>query len=587
MSDYDSGLKALLAELKRRRVVRVALIYGAVAFAGLQALDLVLPALGMSERVFSAMVAAVLVGFPVTLALSWIYDLTPRGWVRTGAGAAPASWRGGGALAVLVGIAVSVVSGWWLSGRTVQDTGADPTTAVVDHAPIERIAVMPFVDLSSEPDNAYFADGLTEELRGAVGRIDGTRVAGRASTFALRDVTDDPQDIGRQLGVQAVLAGSVRKAGDEVRINAELLSAADGLDLWTEQYEATVDDVFDVQAQIARAIADALSMTLSDDSEAAIRIPPSENVMAVDKVRWGRFNWNRRTAAGLEAAISNFEDAIAFDSTYAEAWAGLADSYILLPEYAATDPVQAIRAGRDAAEQALALEPDLAQAHASLGLLEMFDWEWAAAERSFRRALTLDATYATAHQWYANMLMGQRRWDEALERIAHAEDLDRLSTVIKQDAARILLNAGRTDEAITKAQDTLDRNPTYAALWFDLGYMFLEAGRFSDARDAFGGAGDFFGTGADAQDAFVDAVEAYATTGEPQALPGRHGYPDPSGWLAAQLMLVGQTDEALDVIERGVRDRVWDMMTIGGSVAFRSLDGNPRYEAALEAVGLN
>jgi tetratricopeptide (TPR) repeat protein len=185
------------------------------------------------------------------------------------------------------------------------------------------------------------------------------------------------------------------------------------------------------------------------------------------------------------------------------------------------------------------------------------------------------------------MLMGQRRWDEALERIAHAEDLDRLSTVTKQDAARILLNAGRTDEAITKAQDTLDRNPTYAALWLDLGYMFLEAGRFSDARDAFGGAGDFLGTGADTMDAFVDAVEAYATTGEPQALPGRDGYPDPSAWLAAQLMLVGQTDEALDVIERGVRDRVWDMMTIGGSVVFRSLDGNPRYEAALEAVGLN
>lgn len=594
LAETPSGLQALLDELRRRRVVRVLVVYVAVALAALQAFDLILPALGASESVFTIIVRGLVVGLPLALALSWRYDITPQGLVRTGAAdgndASP-GWFSTPSLVVLTAAVVAIGVGWWWGRGAVDPTQVarssveTPGAADAGYA----VAVLPLENLSSEASDEYFSDGLTDEIRNAVGRIEGVRTAARSSTFALKGQTASASQLGRQLGVAAVLSGSVRKSGEDVRISVSLGTVDDGLELWSETFDAQVADVFDVQSRIATDIADALRMTLTEEDADAIAAPPTQSDMALDKYRWGRFNWSRRSARGLRAAIFNFEEALELDPSFPDAWAGLANAWVLMPSYSdEVDPDSALARADAAATRALDFNPDLAEAHASRGLIRMLGWDWVAAEIAFEKAISLDPSYATARQWYANMLMGVGRLDQALTEIRTAANADRLSSVVRQDEARILNAMGRTPEAIRVLQDVLSDDPNYGPASADAGWLFLAEDRFDDARNAFEAADDLAGRDAAPLQTFVDRVEEFRSGGTPQALPAElEALADVQPvTVAAMEVLLGRPDAGLDRLEGALARGSWELVAVGANPTFAPLRGDPRYQEIVRAVGV-
>ena len=323
--DKLTGPSGFFNELKRRRVVRVALVYGAVAYAGLEGAELVLSALSAPEWVLSLLVMTAIVGFPITVVLSWLFDVTPQGIRRThpGDSESPATWLSAGSIMVFGGIVLAFVVGWWLTNST--------GTVSSDYAGgegIRSIAVLPFDNVGEGADDDYFAVGLGDELRELFSRLAGLDVAARTSSIQAHVQATDLAQIAQRLGVQAVLRGTVLKQGDGVRVAAEILSAEEGQSqLWSGEYERLVDDIFEVQTEIASAIMRALDMRLPQNQEFLTEQVTVTNAMAYDKYLWGRFNANRRTPAGVRDAIDNFNMSIGFDSTPAPAWAGLAESH--------------------------------------------------------------------------------------------------------------------------------------------------------------------------------------------------------------------------------------------------------------------
>jgi TolB-like protein len=323
---------------------------------------------------------------------------------------------------VLALLAFAGVYGLWRRSsapRRAEPPKAPATAAVNPRSPASgpSVAVLPFTNLSPEPGNEYFSDGMTEELITALGKVAGLRVVARTSAFAFKGRNADVREIGHALNVGTVLEGSVRRAGHRLRVTAQLINVADGYHLWADEYDRELRDVFQVQDELARAIVGALRVPLQlmalPDS-ALVRVATADPG-AHDLYLQGRVFWNQRTPSALQTAARYFERAIARDSTYAEAYAGLAEAYVLLPEYADAPPRETFAKVKAAALRALTLDSTLGQAHAALGYAYMrYDWDWRGAEREFRRAVALTPSYPTAHQWYALYLITVGRSEEAL-----------------------------------------------------------------------------------------------------------------------------------------------------------------------------
>ncbi len=351
-------------------------------------------------------------------------------------------------------MAVLVVSLWvvWtsLGGRagTASETSAS------------SIAVLPFSDLSAERDDEFFSDGLADELITSLSRLGGLRVVGRTSAFWFKDKKEDLRAIGEQLNVGAIVDGSVRRAGDRIRVSAQLISVSDGLNLWSDSYDRELDDVFAVQEDVAQAIAAALQVQLSD-SGGTIVATGTDDVAAYSAVLLGRFHWNKRNARDLVIAASHFEEAIAMDSSFAGAWSGLADCYVLFPPYGVETLSwqEAITRAEHAARRAVALDSASAEAHASLAIVLDAQWQWQAAETEFQQAVALNPQYATAHQWYAIYLVGVGRLQEGLAAIRRAEELDPLSPIIGVWVALVLDAVGQTEQATTQFEKVLALHP--------------------------------------------------------------------------------------------------------------------------------
>ncbi|MDQ3881513.1 MAG: protein kinase, partial [Chloroflexota bacterium] len=328
----------------------------------------------------------------------------------------------------------------------------------------KSVAVLPFVNLSPERENEYFADGMTEELIGALSKVQGLRVPARTSVFALKGKDLDARAIGDTLKVATVLEGSVRRSGGRLRVGAQLVSAKDNGVLWSETYDRDLADVFQVQDELARAIVGALrlQLKLTNRADTALVEAPTEDLEAYNLYLQGRYVWNRRTYESLLKAARYFERAVERDSTYAQAYAGLADAYVLLPAYGPARPKEAFSKARRAAERALALDSTLAEAHTSLAYsLELADYDWAGAEAAFRRAIALNPNYATAHHWYAEYLSIVGRHQEALAEFERARALDPLSRIISADRGLALARAGRYDDAIRELRATLELDPNF------------------------------------------------------------------------------------------------------------------------------
>jgi len=347
---------------------------------------------------------------------------------------------------------------------------------------IDSIAVLPFINASADPDTDYLSDGISEGIINSLSQVPNLRVMARSTVFRFRGKETDPQKVGHDLGVRAVLAGRLLQRGDTLVVQTELVDVDKGFQIWGEQYNRKLADTLAVQEDISQEISEKLRLRLTSVEKTRLAKRPTENIEAYQLYLKGRYYWNKRTEEGFRKAIGYFSEATEKDRNYALPYAGLADSYILLGEYALLPAKEAHAKAREAAMKALELDDTLGEAHTALADVKTdYDWDWPGAEREFRRAIELNPGYATAHQWYGELLSALGRHEEALAEIKRALQLDPLSLIINDANGLILLRAGRDDLAIEQLGKTLEMDPNFALAHFDLGQVYLRKGRFAEA----------------------------------------------------------------------------------------------------------
>ncbi len=452
--------------------------------------------------------------------------------------------------------------------------------------PVSRsVAVLPFVNASAEPDTEYLSDGVTDELIDALARVEGLRVASRTSVFALKGKAQDVRGIGALLGVGWVLEGTVRHQGPRLRITAQLTSTTDGQLQWSQRFDRTHEDAFAIQEEIARTIVDRLRATSFAELGAPLPRRHTPSAAAYALYLQGRFAWNRRTTEGVTEAMRLFEQAIAADPAYPQAYAGLADAYALNLDYRSVPVAEGFARAKEFARKALALEDGVAEAHASLAWsLFVHDWEWEASGREFRRAVELDPQYATARQWYAFWLCVHGRFDEALAEARRAQELDPSSVSIRRSVGWVYYYARRYDQARHHLARAITMNPTADETYRVLTLAHAMQDQWEDAERAIGQA-IALSNGSTYNRATLAYV--YARTGrESQArevladlerLLGRI-YVSPVSFATVHLGL-GDSERALDWTERAYEERRGWLAYLTVNPIVDPLRGHPRFEA--------
>ena len=339
---------------------------------------------------------------------------------------------------------------------------------------LPSIAVLPFVDMSPERDQEYFCDGMAEELINALTGIERLQVASRTSAFQFKGTGHDVRAVGRELGVGTVLEGSVRKAGNRLRITAQLINVADGYHLWSEKFDRDADDVFAIQDEISLAIVDKLRVRLLGDEKTRLVKRHTDDQEAYGLYLRGRYYWNRRYEGGLRKAITYFQQAIERDAGYALPYVGIADAVHIMGYYGFLSPAEAFPQAKAAAMKALELDDSLGEAHAALGWISTFyDWSWEAAERQFRHALGLSPRYATAHEWYSLYLAAVGRFDEAITEARRAQALEPVSLIVNAAAGAVLYLSRHHEDATEQLRRTLEMDPSFILprVWAGDNYM--------------------------------------------------------------------------------------------------------------------
>ena len=348
------------------------------------------------------------------------------------------------------------------------------------------LAVLPFVNGSADPENEYLCDGVTDELINALTKVEGLRIASRTSVFALKGKPQDIRAIGALLGVSAVLEGTVRKADDRLRITVQLAAADDGRTVWSERYDRRLDDVFAVHDEIARTIVSTLRTTFLADIADPTPRRYTDNVQAYSLYLKGRFCWNKRSQEGVREAIAYFEQAIDHDPGYALAYSGLSDSYGLQVDYRGVPVTEGYKLARRYALKALELDDTLPEAHTSLAWVQFaYDWDWAAAERSYRRALELNPAYATGHHWYSFVLLVTGQADQALVEAHTALELDPSSLSIRRGLGWLYYYTRRYEAAVYHLRRAIAMNPTSEDTYRILGLVLTQQGAYDEAERAF------------------------------------------------------------------------------------------------------
>ncbi len=371
---------------------------------------------------------------------------------------------------------------WWPAALAISAFLALATVAVYMHVargarrPIDSLAVLPFVNSSRDPQSEFLADGMTETIINKISELPQLKVMSRSTMFRYKGKNADPQQVGRDLKVTAVLTGRVLQVGDRLDIQTELVNVSDGSHLWGERYDRRVADVFALQDDIAREISSKLRLKLTGEEQKRLTKRYTENPEAYELYVKGRFYWNKRTASSLQKALELFQDAARRDPNYALAHLGIADCYAAMTQYAGTPNLETQTKVKAALLKALEIDPALAEAHTSLGFMHFQLWEWREAEAEFKRAIELKPNYATAHHWYALYLRVSRREDEALAEIKQAQPLDPLSLIINTNVGIDLEMLGRRAEAIEQYRRTIELDPNFGQAHMWLGKCLFESG---------------------------------------------------------------------------------------------------------------
>jgi eukaryotic-like serine/threonine-protein kinase len=555
--------KSLLGELKRRHVFRVGATYVVVAFVVIQSADVLTNALALPPYTLTLVTVLSLLGFPIAMVLAWAYELTDHGVVKD-----------------------EELSGVDRVEKPVQPldpTGIDP----------HSVAVLPFANLSGGEDNEYFSDGITEDIITGLSKLRDLHVVSRTSVMRYKNSAEPLREIARTLRVATVLEGSVRRADDRVRISAQLIDALADRHLWVESYDHRLEDIFEIQADVSNRIARALAAELTPEEREGLETRPTLDVEAYDLYLKGRHLWGRRTAEGIAKSIAYYERALERDPKFALAEAGLADSYLTLGLYGVRAPAEVMPRSREAATRALSIHPQAPEAMTSLATVRaLYDWDWPAAERDFRRAIAILPNYPVAHHWYAsNLLTPLGRFEEAREATRRALELDPLSSAVATSHGVIGLYSGDCESAIDEFTQVLDVHDRFGMACYFKGQAHLAIGEMDEAIRALERADDLMDSGS----------EVVATLGHAYAVAGREDdartqltklerrfadeYCSPG--LLAQIHLgLGDRERALALLEDAAAARAVEIVWLGVRPIYDELRDDARFQALLERVGL-
>jgi TolB-like protein/Tfp pilus assembly protein PilF len=454
------------------------------------------------------------------------------------------------------------------------------------------IAVLPFVNLSSDQENEYFSDGLTEELINALTKVDGLRVVAWSSAFQLKGKARDIRRIADQLRVRAVLEGSVRRTLDRLRITAQLVDATDGHYLWSETYERALTDVFAVQDEISSAIVGALRIKLTGPAGRSLITHYTQNLQAYHLYLKGRFYWNKRTEEDFYKALGFFEQAIQIDPNYAPAYAGMADAYIMLGEHGSAPALSIMRKAKATASRALEIDPRLAEAHVSLGSVAgLYEWNWPEAEHHFRRALELNPSYPTAHHWYGyDYLTPQGRINEAIAAIERAHHLDPLSLIITTCLGTLYDMAREHKRARETYERVFEMDPGFVRAYLSCGRSYLHENLCEEAIATFEKARELM---PNSPVPLALLAHAYNVAGAPaeaerlrQALDRCGRTCVVSSYLLARANLDFDNDRAFVLLDQAFEEHDPRLAHISVSPIFDCLRPDPRFAALVRRMGL-
>ncbi len=439
-----------------------------------------------------------------------------------------------------------------------------------------RIAILPFSNLSPDPNDKYLADGMTEELISTVSRIGELSVISRSSAIRYRDTSLPMNQVGRELGVGAILEGSVRKAGNKVRISAQLIEVDSDKYVWSQSYDRDLTDILGVEGEIAQQVAEGLKVQLVSGQRSLLERKLTSNPKAYTLYLKGRFYWNERTEEGVKRAAEYFEQALRVDPKFAKAFSGLADCYTILADYGWMVPSTAGQLAKENATKALAIDDSLAEAHASLGLISMNHyWDFALAEKELRRAIELNPNYVPAYHWYGVLLSDSRRYEDAYRTMRQAAELDPYSPILMQSMGVALLGMGRTDDAMDKFAKVEEENPGLPSIQYWIAVANICKSRYSDAVDA---AKKEVEVNKDAEDSRLDLAFAHVTAGDLDAarkivedVLAKKGVYVPPASMGVVLLGLGREDEAFRWFDKAFAEH--DV----GLLYFRSVPAYSRY----------
>jgi TolB-like protein/Flp pilus assembly protein TadD len=564
-----------------------------VAWLLVQVATQVFPFLEIPNWVVRSVIVLVMIGFPIAIVIAWAFEATPEGIKRTEiADAMPAigaqkkhAW-----IYVVIGCGAISVALFFLGRYTVApQSGRPPATA--GSLPEKSIAVLPFESLSEEKGNAYFAEGIQDEILTRLAKVADLKVISRTSTQRFKSAPSDLREIAKQLGVMNILEGSVQKSNDQVRVNVQLINALTDAHLWADTYDRKLIDIFSVESEIAKTIAETLQAKLSGSEKTAMSKKPTANPEAYELYLKGRFFWNKRTAADLRKSIEFFDQAIKKDPGYAQAYAALAQSWKLLPAFNGGAPNDSFPPAEAAAKKALALDDTSSAAHAALASLKGlngFDYPGAIAE--YERTLQLNPNDATARQWFANdTLANVGQTEREIAEMKRAVELDPLSLVINSNLGVAYIHAGRLDDAIAQLRKTVELDGTFYYARYNLALALELKGLIPEAMAEYQKA--------------TSMTEDPVPLGMLGRLYASHGQKDEALKILQRLrqnreqrytaayglaliyLGLGDRNEALNWLEQSYRER--DGFNIGPiriDPLLAPLHGDPRFEALAEKI---
>ncbi len=581
-----SDTATFFSELKRRNVYKVAVAYAVVGWLVIQISSTVLPTFHAPEWVVQTLMVIVAIGFPIALVIAWAFEATPQGIKRTEAADAANQHSGGKTWIYIVipGAALSV--GLFFAGRyTARNTSAAGEGA----SPAKSIAVLPFENLSDDKGSAYFSDGITEEILNALAQIPNLKVAARRSAFQFKGTNLDLHKIGQTLGVAHILEGSLQKAGDQVRINVQLVDVENGLQAWSEKYDRKLDNVFAVEDEIAKAIATKLRVQLTGGGGQPLVTDNTSNSQAHELYLRGLTLLAAR-GPGLREAASAFQQGVELDPAYAQAWGALAVTELLLPAYQLSSMESSLPRADAAAQRALALDQNTASAHVAAGLADTFRCQWPEADKAFRRALTLSPGDAEAANQYAQFLGTVGQTERCLHEIEHAQQLDPLSPIIGVIRTGTLVTLHRDDAANAQIETILAAHPDFAPAQAVAVFLYVDRKLYSEAETHLRALARINGQNPDAKGVIargmVDPAQRAGAVETLETAPENADLRSDPVLYAFYLISLGERDRALDQLEAYATRHnssfgafVWDR-------SFDPLRNEPRFKAALAKLSL-